>query len=282
MRRPGSSVPPGSLRPTASEGRRTSSLLLAPRCPPMRIRSPSTGLSRGRPPPNDRHRGVAVLMGGYFAQPLSQPRPLWVAVRLPRQSAVPPDRARRPALSRREASASACTPSGSTPVPWRRGPVWHSRGTAALRHLQPRSTGVAARSERPEAGACERLPTTARPSGPGSADGPQLPERAANPRTRVALRNRFGPRIPHDTNPGAGPLRARRHLEIDLQPPPDPAPAPGDRGPRVLLLHPAPAAQGPGGAAGPGLGASRWGTRCRPSAASSAPCSRSTVTATRS
>ena len=29
----------------------------------------------------------------------------------------------------------------------------------------------------------------------------------------MALRNRSGPRIPHDTNPGAGPLRARRHLQ---------------------------------------------------------------------
>src|ERR1700693_2624192 len=67
---------------TASEGRRTSSLLLAPPCPPPENPCPFAGLSRGRPPPNALHREVAVLIGGYSAQPLSQPRPFWVAVRL--------------------------------------------------------------------------------------------------------------------------------------------------------------------------------------------------------
>ncbi len=42
VRRPGSSVPPGSLRPTASKGRRTSSLLLPLGVPPVSFRSPSS------------------------------------------------------------------------------------------------------------------------------------------------------------------------------------------------------------------------------------------------
>src|SRR5580693_2561390 len=51
--------------------------------------------------------------------------------------------------------------------------------------------------------------------------GPAAAQESSNPRTRVALRNSFGPRIPHDTNPRAGRLRARGH-KIDVQPPPDP------------------------------------------------------------
>ena len=64
-----------------------------------------------------------------------------------------------------------------------------------------------------------------------------------------------GPRISHDTNPRGGPLRAGRHLSkssssslLTLLP----LVAIGLLG--LLLLHPAPAAQGPGGPAVPGLG----------------------------
>ena len=82
VRRPGPSVPPGLLRPNGLG--RPAHLFAAP-CPavsPCENPFPFAGLSRGRPPPNDRHREVALLIGGYSAQPLSQPGPLWVAVRL--------------------------------------------------------------------------------------------------------------------------------------------------------------------------------------------------------
>ena len=47
------------------EGRRTSSLLRVPLgVPPRKSPFPSFGLSPGRPPPNDLHREVAVLMVG--------------------------------------------------------------------------------------------------------------------------------------------------------------------------------------------------------------------------
>ncbi len=61
VRRPRRSVPPETLRPTTSRGRRTSSLLLVPRgVPPCESPFPSIGLSPGRPPPNDLHREDAV------------------------------------------------------------------------------------------------------------------------------------------------------------------------------------------------------------------------------
>jgi len=50
--------------------------------PPRESPLPSAGLPP-IDPPNDRHRVVAVLMDGYFAQGLSQPGPHWVAVALP-------------------------------------------------------------------------------------------------------------------------------------------------------------------------------------------------------
>jgi hypothetical protein len=56
---------PGFLRPTAWSGRRTSSLLLlSPTVSPRASPLPSVGLALGRPPSNDRHRAVAVLMVG--------------------------------------------------------------------------------------------------------------------------------------------------------------------------------------------------------------------------
>ena len=115
-----------------------------------------------------------------------------------------------------------------------------------------------------------------RPSGSGGAREGQ------KPRTRVALRTRFGPRIPHDINPGADPLRGRRHLLQEFEPAVDPAAVGGDRGPRLLLLHQAAAAEGQGGPGRPRARGSKSGTRCRRSVASSAPCSKSTATATRS
>jgi hypothetical protein len=61
VRRPRWSVPPETLRPTTSRGRRTSSLLLVPRgVPPCESPFPSIGLSLGRPPQNDLHREDAV------------------------------------------------------------------------------------------------------------------------------------------------------------------------------------------------------------------------------
>ena len=64
VRRPGSSAPHGLLRPTAAQGRRTSSLLLPPGVPPFENPFPFIGLSLGRPPPNDHHREAALLMRG--------------------------------------------------------------------------------------------------------------------------------------------------------------------------------------------------------------------------
>jgi hypothetical protein len=76
--------PPENPRPTASSGRRTSSLLLVPpRCSPLvKVRSPPSDSHRSAPP-NDHHRVVAVLMNRYFVRALSQPGPHWVAVPLP-------------------------------------------------------------------------------------------------------------------------------------------------------------------------------------------------------
>ena len=115
-------------------------------------------------------------------------------------------------------------------------------------------------------------------------DAAPLPSETGNPGTRVARRNRFRSKDPLMTpTPGDGPLRAgRRLVEIELQLPADPAAAGGDRVARLLLLHPSPAAQGAGGPRRPRARATRSATRCRPSAASSAPFSRSTATATRS
>ena len=62
-----------------------------------------------------------------------------------------------------------------------------------------------------------------------------------------------GPRIPHDTNPGGLPLHRGRN-KVQLQLTDHPASPGGDRTAGVFLLHPAPAAQGSGGPAGPGFG----------------------------
>ena len=65
VRRPGRRSPRRNLRPAACEGRRTTSLLLVPRCvppvfPPVRIRSPPSDSHRS-PPSERRHREAAVL-----------------------------------------------------------------------------------------------------------------------------------------------------------------------------------------------------------------------------
>ncbi len=77
--------PPGeiSVRRPHGAGAPLRCSLSPPRCSPLvRVRSPPSDSHRSASP-NDRHRVVAVLMDGYFAQDLSQPGPHWVAVALP-------------------------------------------------------------------------------------------------------------------------------------------------------------------------------------------------------
>jgi hypothetical protein len=88
VRRPGSSDPPGKLRPTASGRRRISSLLLVspPVFPLLRVRSPSSDSHRSPPSERPSLRGCCTD-APYSAQRLSQLGPHWVAVRLPRPEA---------------------------------------------------------------------------------------------------------------------------------------------------------------------------------------------------
>jgi len=80
---PGRRSPRRNLRPAAT---RPAHLFAAP-CPhgvpPCESAPLRRTLTGRRSPPNDRHREVAVLMIGYFAEALWQPRPDWVAVGLP-------------------------------------------------------------------------------------------------------------------------------------------------------------------------------------------------------
>ena len=124
---------------------------------------------------------------------------------------------------------------------------------------------------------------------PGADRERHRPSRAAvrcaqefgNPGTRVALRN-LRSKDSHDTNPGAGPPRARRDIQVEFQLPFDPPPAPGDRGRSGTSSSSSRSRGRPGRRGTRRARGSRWGTRCRPSAASSAPSSRSMATATRS
>ena len=73
VRRPESSAPPGCLRPTTAKAGAPFSCSYPPGVPPCENPFPFIGLSLGRPPPNDPHREVAVLMVAYFADEVSQP-----------------------------------------------------------------------------------------------------------------------------------------------------------------------------------------------------------------
>ena len=270
VRRPGSSAPPGLLRPTTTLGRRTSSLLLPPGVPPFENPFPFIGLSLGRPPPNDHHREAAQLMGVLCTTPVATGAVLGcssVALFLRRHKG-----GRAPLFP----PGGDCAPSPGGSGRCVRGPCgsWRAASPAGSPHAGPSGSRLPSLPT----GGLRRAVRTGAPAGRHVAHS----ARERNPRTRVALRNRFRSKDPNDTNPGAAPLRGGRHLVKIEQPPDHPASPRGDRGARLLLLHPAPAAKGPSGAAGRRAPTSRWGTRCRPSAASSAPSSRSTATATRS
>jgi hypothetical protein len=85
VRRPGSSAPLGSLRPTTTLGRRTFSLLLPPWCSPENKNPfPFSGLPPWSSPSVRPSPMGCCTDGRYSAQPPSQPGPLWVAIRLPR------------------------------------------------------------------------------------------------------------------------------------------------------------------------------------------------------
>ena len=181
MRRPGRRSP--RIAPTDGLVR-PAHLFAAPSLPVfplVRIRSPSAGLSPGRPPPNDHHREVAVLMRGTLHERLSQQRAILGCM-------------------------SGCAS--------RRG---------AERHLP---TGRPA------------------PECPGDRETQAL----GWPFATISVQG--SPMTP--TPALAAP--SGRHVEIEFEPPPDPAPARGDRGPRLLLLHPTPAAQGAGRPPVAGLG----------------------------
>jgi hypothetical protein len=78
-----SSVPSENPPSGGLVGRRTSSLLLVPRCSPLvRVRSPPSDPHQSPPSERPSPRGCCTD-GRYFAEALSQPGPHWVAAGLP-------------------------------------------------------------------------------------------------------------------------------------------------------------------------------------------------------
>jgi hypothetical protein len=81
---PGSSAPPGFLRPTTALGRRTFSLLRSPWCSPEQESVPLLRTLVWSPPSERPSPRGCCTDGQYFDQAVWQPGPLWVAVRLRR------------------------------------------------------------------------------------------------------------------------------------------------------------------------------------------------------
>ena len=118
----------------------------------------------------------------------------------------------------------------------------HLRRADAEADVGPRGAGT-------PPGPADRLRAAA-----GGGDRRRVPERAGTQALGWRFATVSGPRIPMTPTPALLHLVVAATSKSSSNPLHHPASAGGDRGPRLLLLHPAPAAQGPGGPAGPGLG----------------------------
>ena len=182
--------------------------LSPPRCSPLvKVRSPPSDSHRSAPP-NDHHRVVAVLMDGYFAEALSQPGPHWVAVALPghhlRQRA-----ARRPLSppgGDRGAARRPCRP-GRQPA---RRPGF-GRSRPLPENPSGRTTGGGSEALRRATGrqAADVTGNQAAGGPPSVRHGRPLPRRPGTHALGWLSATDFGPRIPHDINPGGDPSPRR-------------------------------------------------------------------------